>query len=152
MSDAGLRALAVFRADRGLRETHVNAGPVLKYGGEPGDAWCGLSVAWCFRTTGNPLPGDGKRARTTGKLLIGWVEWQMEQMQRAGFFALPLAHHPEPGDIIYFHHPYHEGLVDHVGLGRVHTIEGNSGDRVAERSYRLNNKRIAGYARVPDEE
>lgn len=57
---------------------------------------------------------------------------------------------PEPGDQIFF---YYSGAINHTGIvesvegGAVHTIEGNTSDIVARRTYSLNNGVIAGYGR-----
>lgn len=57
---------------------------------------------------------------------------------------------PAAGDIIFFDWGS-DGGVDHVGIvesvsgGTVNTIEGNSGDKVARRSYSIGDSRIYGY-------
>ena len=54
------------------------------------------------------------------------------------------------GDIIFFDWG-NNGTIDHVGIvesvngGTVNTIEGNSGDKVARRSYRIGSSNIYGY-------
>lgn len=57
---------------------------------------------------------------------------------------------PIPGDYIFFDwnggsDPAHVGAVLYTENGLVYTIEGNSGGRVAVRSYRLNDPCIVGY-------
>lgn len=57
---------------------------------------------------------------------------------------------PEIGDQIFFYASgdiNHTGLVENVAGGRVYTIEGNSSDSVARRSYALGAGNIAGYGR-----
>lgn len=57
---------------------------------------------------------------------------------------------PEKGDQIFFfvgNEINHTGIVIDVKEGKVHTIEGNSGDAVKKHSYALTNKKIAGYGR-----
>ena len=69
---------------------------------------------------------------------------------------------PTPGDYIFFdweagrtntndtpHDPDHVGAVLYVSGGTVYTIEGNSGGRVAIRSYALDDQRILGYGVLP---
>jgi hypothetical protein len=59
---------------------------------------------------------------------------------------------PEPGDVIFFYRSgeiNHMGIVSRVAGGSVITIEGNSGDSVAERCYSVGDGGIAGYGR-PD--
>ncbi|MBO6158866.1 MAG: SH3 domain-containing protein, partial [Firmicutes bacterium] len=41
----------------------------------------------------------------------------------------------------------HTGIVEKVDGSKVYTIEGNTSDQVARRSYALNNSRILGYGR-----
>jgi hypothetical protein len=58
-----------------------------------------------------------------------------------------------PGDLIFFDWD-HNGSLDHVGVVfmvrgmYIHTIEGNSGDRVAKRKYFLFSQDIAGYRAI----
>ena len=63
---------------------------------------------------------------------------------------------PRSGDIIFFDWSKEDtngrdGSADHVGVvefvdnGRVHTIEGNSGDECCRRDYDLNSLDILGY-------
>lgn len=57
---------------------------------------------------------------------------------------------PEPGDVIFFYSDgaiNHQGLVEHVGIGAVTTIEGNSSDRVMRHTYSMSDSYIAGYGR-----
>lgn len=57
---------------------------------------------------------------------------------------------PEPGDQIFFYSSGnigHTGIVEAVENGKVITIEGNTSDMVARRSYSLGNSNIAGYGR-----
>jgi hypothetical protein len=43
----------------------------------------------------------------------------------------------------------HIGIVSAVTGGQIHTIEGNSGDRVATRVYSMGDRRIYGFIRLP---
>ena len=58
---------------------------------------------------------------------------------------------PQPGDQIFFgyawNNVFHTGLVVEVTSTRVVTIEGNTSDQVAKRSYALNDPSIWGYGR-----
>lgn len=60
---------------------------------------------------------------------------------------------PVPGDFIFFDwdsddDPEHVGAVFLVRNGRVYTIEGNSGGKVAVHSYALDDQRIMGYGQL----
>jgi hypothetical protein len=61
---------------------------------------------------------------------------------------------PTSGDLIFFDWDAddasdHVGIVERVENGIVHTIEGNTSDSVARRSYALDSVKIVGYG-VPD--
>ena len=60
--------------------------------------------------------------------------------------------YPEAGDVVFFYVNgaiNHQGIVESVSGGIVHTIEGNSSDSVARRAYSVGVSNIAGYGR-PD--
>ena len=70
----------------------------------------------------------------------------------ASFFKANNAwyHSPELGDVIFFYSAgdiNHQGIVTAVSGNTVTTVEGNSSDMVARRTYRTGNKSIAGYGR-----
>ena len=72
--------------------------------------------------------------------------------QSAQFYADHDAyvHEPEAGDQIFFYIGggiNHTGIVESVGSGIVHVIEGNSADAVVRRTYQVNDPSIAGYGR-----
>ena len=64
---------------------------------------------------------------------------------------------PVPGDIICFNwdtsvqpnngYSDHIGIVEYVANGYVHTIEGNASNEVRQRTYRIGDGNIRGYAR-----
>ncbi len=58
--------------------------------------------------------------------------------------------YPQPGDQIFFGNSTestHTGIVEKVENGTVYTIEGNTSDQVARRSYSLSDGFILGYGR-----
>ena len=89
---------------------------------------------------------------------------RMTYQPRGGFSALCSAsadfyrqhgafvHVPEVGDQIFFYVGgaiNHTGIVVSVGMGAITTVEGNSSDMVARRTYAIDSPAIAGYGR-PD--
>lgn len=71
---------------------------------------------------------------------------------RANGAWIPRSGEPKPGDQIFFGpagDETHTGMVVGVTATTVYTIEGNSGNRCAERSYARSESKIAGYGR-PD--
>jgi hypothetical protein len=140
-SEAGVNALRAAQSQVGVGEaTGNNDGlPAQRYCGGQNIPWCASFVAWSFAQSGNPLPGDQAR--------LASAPYMASVMQRGGKFHRGT---PQPGDIIFFRDAggiCHTGIVESVQNGRVNTIEGNSSNRVARRSYPLGSGAIAGYAR-----
>lgn len=109
--------------------------------------WCDIFVDWCF------VEAYGRQA----------AQYLICQPDRsagagcsfsAGYFRAKNQFHinnPQPGDQIFFgtgpNNVWHTGLVVEVTSSRVITIEGNSSDQVARRSYLLSDSSIYGYGR-----
>ena len=102
-------------------------------------AWCQTFVAWCANQAGIPT---SMIPRVSGTVSGMDFFKKNETWKDAGIT-------PEKGDIIYLHSKsssgYHVGIVADVSGGQISTIEGNSSDRVAERSYSVGNSSIVGY-------
>lgn len=112
-----------------------------KYGawyGMNGAAWCHMFVSWCAYQAG--ISGDivPKTASTT----VG-----MTWFKNKGLFQYKGKYTPKRGDIIYFKSDgrSHVGIVEKVSGSTVHTVEGNTSNKVARKSYPLSNKGITGY-------
>lgn len=70
----------------------------------------------------------------------------------AGFYSAHEAFYqtPQIGDQVFFYYDdgiNHTGIVTQVGMGAITTVEGNSSDMVARRTYAMNSTHIAGYGR-----
>ena len=102
-------------------------------------AWCQTFVAWCANQAGIPT---SMIPRVSGTISGMDFFKKNETWKDAGIT-------PEKGDIIYLHSKsscgYHVGIDADVSGGQNSTIEGNSSDRVAERSYSVENSSIVGY-------
>lgn len=109
---------------------------------QPGP-WCAYFVSWLARQAGAPIGAGGNGT--------GYVPTLAAWGQQTGRFV-NAATPPQPGDIVIFSRggiPGHTGIVENVGMdGRIHTIEGNSSDRVARRDYAPNSGEIIGYVRA----
>lgn len=93
------------------------------------EAWCADFVSWVLRAAGVPFSGgasSGWRLAWTGDVRAWFV-------QRDAFRERLLAD-PQPGDVVWFVHG-HVGIVEAVRGDALLTIEGNSGDAVARRTY-----------------
>ena len=117
------------------------------YGIPYGD-WCAMYVSFCLHYAGIPtkdVPADAS--------CPAWVD---ELSKRGMYHDDPGAYEPKAGDLIFFYHGSAKKDADHVGIVTevkddcVYTIEGNSGDCVAERSYPVSDSSIAGYMELPE--
>lgn len=108
-----------------------------------GAAWCDMFVDWCFIQT---FGKDNAK-----KMLGGWSAYTPTSAnfyKNSGRFFKS----PSIGDQIFFKNSErinHTGIVVNVTETFVYTIEGNSSNKVQNRSYSLNDKSIAGYGK-PD--
>jgi hypothetical protein len=146
-----MKALDVARAElaQGIREAsgHNDGTPAARYMDGLEAPWCAGFVRWCFEQARSPLPG--------ARPMLVSVRYLEEQLTRAG----ARLDHPEPGAIVTFKWRVgsdpgtgrHVGIVERVEGGRVHTIEGNSGDKVAARSYPLGAPELTAFFRWPRE-
>ena len=103
--------------------------------------WCAIFVSWCADQCG--YLNAGVLPKTAG--VRPYVDWFIERGQWQGKDYEPL-----PGDIIFFDWEG-DGLADHVGIvekyenGLVYTVEGNTGDKCAERRYTVGRDPIYGF-------
>jgi len=101
--------------------------------------WCAYFVSWAARQAGTPL---GDQGQGFGRVDDVWA-WG----ERTGR-ATPAANaHPQPGDLIVWDE--HIGIVQSVDPdGSIHTVEGNSSDRVSQRTYGSDGGGAVGYVRL----
>ena len=103
--------------------------------------WCACFVSWCADQSGYIQSG----AIPKFSLCSDGVRW----FESKGRFR-DASYTPAAGDIVFFDWG-NNGTIDHVGIvesvsgGTVNTIEGNSGDKVARRSYSIGSSNIYGY-------
>ena len=116
-----------------------------------GVAWCDMFVDWCM------IKAFGKELAK--KLLGGWSAYTPTS---ADFYQRNKRWYTKPkkGDQIFFKNSSrinHTGLVVSVNGDKIETIEGNSGNKVRMKTYKLGDSTIAGFGRpyyglVPVEE
>lgn len=135
----------IAKSQVGVRETGVNN---VKYNtwyygrevnGTPGTseyAWCVVFESWCANEVGilNTLV---PKENNVGKLM-DWYESR-------GLYHTS-NYNPKKGDLVVFNNGKHTGIVEYVD-NQVHTIEGNSGDKVARHTYSIWGS-ITGYCEV----
>lgn len=121
----------------GYREQGNNRTKYGEYTGANGAAWCHSFVSWCAHEAGVSTSVVPKTASTT---------YGMQWFKKRGQFKYKGKYTPKRCDIVYFKTGRsHVGIVESVSGGQLHTIEGNTSDKVARRSYSLNNATITGY-------
>lgn len=144
MEKASNKNLDVKTANAGKGNYTKYARDLVKLIGSPyaqGAAWCDMFVDWCFVQT---FGKDNAK-----KMLGGWSAYtptSADLYKKAKRFYQS----PAVGDQIFFKNSErinHTGIVVNVTSTTVYTIEGNSSNKVQNRSYSLKDKSIAGYGR-----
>ena len=103
--------------------------------------WCAIFVSWCADQCG--YLDAGVLPKMEG--VRPYVDWFRERGQWQG-----RDYEPSPGDIIFFDWEG-DGLADHVGIVEkvenelIYTVEGNTGNKCAQRKYMLNSSPIYGF-------
>lgn len=122
----------------GYAEEGSNKTKYGKWYGMNGAAWCHMFVSWCANQAGISVSIVPKTASTTTG---------MEWFKSKGLFKYKGKYTPKRGDIIYFKSAgaSHVGIVEKVEGSTVHTVEGNTSNKVARRNYSLSAARITGY-------
>ena len=111
------------------------------YGFAQREEWCACFVSWCADRCGYIEAGVIPKF----SLCSAGMEW----FESRGQF-MDGSYVPSSGDLVFFDWES-DGSIDHVGIvesvvdGTIYTVEGNSGDKVARRSYPIGYEQIEGY-------
>lgn len=126
----------------GNKEQGNNSTKYGKWYGMDGAPWCHIFVSYCANRAGVSASVVPKTASTSDGM--AWFK-------KKGLFKYKGKYTPKRGDIIYFKSAgaSHVGIVEKVSGSVVHTIEGNTSDKVARRNYPLSHAKITGYG-VPE--
>lgn len=104
--------------------------------------WCAMFISWCLDQAGIPASEFPYES--------GCEKW-LEALDKLGAYrAVESGYQPARGDLVFFNwdeqpDPDHVGVVEWTDEKKIHTIEGNSGKRVAQQEYPLNDETIMGY-------
>lgn len=137
----GQMILSIAAGEIGYQE---QVGGYTKYGawfGVPNGAWCAMFTSWCAEQCGLIQSGACPKLSVSNDIM-NWFK-NKNQWYVGGTT-------PPAGAYIVFDWDK-DGIANHIGFvedvedGRVHTIEGNSSNRVRRNSYKLDDKRIMGY-------
>ena len=108
-----------------------------------GFAWCDMFVDWCFlQLCGSRVKAEEMICQT-GVYGAG-CEFSAKYYKQQGRFYTS---DPKPGDQIFFNNYSHTGIVEKIVGGLITTIEGNTSDQVARRTYSVGSSSIDGYGR-----
>ena len=149
--------LAVAESQLGYAESSLNyqvCATVTKgysrYGawyGSPYGDWCAMYVSFCLYYAGIPREAFPYEAN---------CETWVNKLTARKMFLPAGKGLPRPGDLIFFENN-HDNSPDHVGIVTevdqkkgVHTIEGNSDNKVAHRHYDWDDDRLMGYGLLPE--
>lgn len=120
-------------------------------GPKNGYAWCDMFVDWCFVKSYGVVGAKELLCQPDNSCGAG-CSFSANYFRQHGKFH-PAGSIPQTGDQIFF--SYQSGEISHTGIVvevtsySVVTVEGNTSDMVAKRSYPLSDGRIYGYGR-PD--
>ena len=103
----------------------------------PGWPWCAQFVSWSADQAG--IPEDAMKRSAS----VATIQSHFKSKDR--FHTRSSGYTPKRGDVITFGNGDHVGIVTGIKDGQVKTIEGNTSDKVAQRSYAINSSKIAGY-------
>lgn len=123
-------------SELGYREEGENRTKYGAYTGANGAAWCHSFVSWCAKQAGQSAAVPKTASTSYG------MNWFIKK----GLFKYKGKYTPKRGDIVYFKTGRsHVGIVEKCSGGTLHTIEGNTSNKVARRSYSLSERTITGY-------
>ncbi len=130
-------------------------GSYKKFTGGKNHAWCAdfssYVVKEAFRMAGKAIPSGFGSSSVNG--LLAWAKQKGCFLKTAGISnkAGVIKNNVKAGDLVIFK----EGGRSHVGIvesidanGTIHTIEGNTSNKVARRTYAANNRTITGFAQI----
>ena len=132
------RLIKVAESQLGYRENGDNGTKYGEWYGLPGEAWCAMFVSWCANRAGIATSVIPKYCGCTAGMA-----WFVERNQ----FGYKESYTPKAGDIIFFlsNGASHTGIVINCDGKTVYTIEGNTSNMVAKRSYPISYYTITGY-------
>lgn len=114
-------------------------------------AWCAGFLLWCNEVGDDDTWAPDAATYYRLRSVQAWIEWAKEKIR---YHPRGLIQ-PRRGDVIFFGNTAsdvgvvgsHVGIVTAIEGGLVHTVEGNSGNKVSRRSYPNGHRTILGYFR-----
>lgn len=116
-------------------------------GNKNGYAWCDVFVDWCFYMLADKNAAKAQEIECQTGLYGAGCSWSAKYYKVQGRLYTS---NPQPGDQIFFGtsgNESHTGLVESVNGTTITTIEGNTSNMVARRTYTLGSSNICGFGR-----
>ena len=116
-------------------------------------AWCGTFIDAVFLESAIPSDRDDEAKKYDAQYFLyqpSYNKYSASASCFASYFKTAGAWYtdPEVGDIIFFKNAdgiYHVGIVESIEDHTINTIEGNTSNKVAERTYNLNSCKVVGF-------
>lgn len=112
-----------------------------------GYAWCDVFVDWCFWMLCDKNAKEAQKMSCQSGPYGAGCRYSKQYYESAGRYYTS---NPKPGDQIFFSSTGtidHTGIVEMVNGNTITTIEGNTSNKVARRTYSLNSTYIKGFGR-----
>jgi len=146
---SGNKIVAIAQQQLNLAEVPrgCNCGPEIQkfLGSSAGEEWCADFVSWTYNAAGVAFTGGADGGwRLPG--VAGIRQWLADH---GGWHDRGAGDVAQPGDVVAFSGDSHTGIVEKLDGTTLDTIEGNTADQVARRSYPdyVNARDIAGWGR-----
>lgn len=150
-SNIGNNIVSIARKYLGYNEKN---GSYKKFTGGKSHAWCAdfdsFVIKEAFRASGKNVPSGFGSSSVEGLRQWGIKNGCYLKTSGKSNKSQLIARNVKPGDLIIFKEngKSHTGIVSSIKNGKIYTIEGNTSNKVAERSYALTNSSISGFVQV----
>lgn len=123
-------------------------GSYLKYSQGRREAWCADFASWAYEKANGKCPWGYRDKQGSYKASVEEIkDWAGKNKRLVAPHRTNVL---KPGDMVLFgqNGGSHIAIITKVDAKGIHTIEGNTSDRVAERTYNPKSKRIFGYIKM----
>lgn len=107
-------------------------------------AWCDVWHDWIHYIAAGKNADEAQRVTCQSGPYGAGCKWSAKYYKDVERFYTS---DPQPGDQIFFRNYAHTGIVEKVENGIITTIEGNTSNQVARRTYSISSPDIDGYGR-----
>jgi hypothetical protein len=109
-----------------------------------GYAWCDMFVDWNFLQLCDGNKAEAEEMTCQTGIYGAGCEFSAKYYKQQNRFYTS---DPKPGDQIFLNNYSHTGIVEKISGGVITTIEGNTSNQVARRTYAVGSSKIDGFGR-----